>query len=181
MDKKVIDILLKNLVIIVDTREKVNGHVLNYLDKAGIPYVSKGLKFGDYSAFIKYNEATAPYIDDIFSFENYIVIERKASVNELVGNFKHRQRFFNEFERAKEKRCKIQLLVEECDGLNKIIYGDYRSEYNPKALYKSLKALEDTYDFQTKFLDKKISGLEIYYTIETRIKSLLKRGILNAK
>lgn len=179
MLKKDIDTLLKNMVIIIDTREKVNSHITDYFDKMNICYVSRTLKYGDYSAFIRYNKETSHLLDDVFSFENNVVIERKNSINELVGNFKHRERFFNEFEKAKKNNCKIMLQVEELEGLNNIIYGKYRSEFNPKALYASLKTLESMFNFQTKFVDKKISGLEIYYTLYYEIKSLLKKGVIN--
>ena len=44
--------LLDSIVILVDTREKVNDHITDYFDKHHIPYKKKALKNGDYSFFV---------------------------------------------------------------------------------------------------------------------------------
>ena len=41
--------LSKEMVILIDTREKENSHITNYFDKKGIKYKKQALEFGDYS------------------------------------------------------------------------------------------------------------------------------------
>lgn len=43
------DELISSMVILVDTREKVNDHILEYFDKKSITYKKKALDYGDYS------------------------------------------------------------------------------------------------------------------------------------
>ena len=41
--------LTKSMVILVDSREQKNGHILDYFKKQGIPYQVTKLDYGDYS------------------------------------------------------------------------------------------------------------------------------------
>ena len=50
------DELISSMVILVDTREKVNDHILEYFDKKNITYKKKALDYGDYSFMIPANE-----------------------------------------------------------------------------------------------------------------------------
>lgn len=72
--------LSKEMVILVDTKEKVNDHITNYFDKKGIAYKRQALDFGDYSFML-------PKVEGLTSNELYfhkeIVIERKNSLEEL--------------------------------------------------------------------------------------------------
>ena len=81
--------LLKNICIIVDTREQVWGNIEEYFKKNNIQYRREKLNQGDYSACLVSNEETIPLgvIRDMY-FDNEIVIERKASIDELAGNMK---------------------------------------------------------------------------------------------
>ncbi len=48
--------LISSIVILIDTREKVNSHITDYFDRKGIPYKKKALDYGDYSFMIPANE-----------------------------------------------------------------------------------------------------------------------------
>jgi ERCC4-type nuclease len=52
-EKKLLD---KNLVVLVDSREKKNEHILNYFDTHHINYKKQALSSGDYSFYIQANE-----------------------------------------------------------------------------------------------------------------------------
>lgn len=47
--------VLKNLTILVDTRENSNQHVIEFFNKKKIPYKVKKLDFGDYGCMIPAN------------------------------------------------------------------------------------------------------------------------------
>jgi ERCC4-type nuclease len=128
-------------VILVDTREKVNQHILKRLDELNITYRQQKLNYGDYS--FEWNGV---------SYENQIVIERKASLDEIIGNFtKGRERFQNEFKRS--KGCKVVLIVEASQQqLDKHLY---RSRMSPKELKSFLSTWCNKFQLELKFTNKK--------------------------
>ena len=61
--------LLNSIVILVDTREKVNDHIIQYFEKHEIPYKKKALKNGDYSFYVPKNEKLGIFRDTYFNDE----------------------------------------------------------------------------------------------------------------
>ena len=107
VDKKT---FIKNVTIIIDTREQKNEHIISELDRLGVKYEQRKLDIGDYSF----------YIDDR-DFSQSCVIERKADVNELYGNIMHdRGRIEKEFEAASKNINQFVLLVENCASFEKL-------------------------------------------------------------
>ncbi len=126
-------------VVLVDTREQ-DLHILKRLDSLGIPYKRKKLNFGDYS--FEWNG---------ISYENQIVIERKGSLDEIIGNFtKGRERFKREFERS--KGCKVILMVEAT--IEQLERHEYRSRMSPKDLKSFLATWSNKFQLELKFVDK---------------------------
>lgn len=82
--KKQIDQILKSITIIVDSREKVNSHILIWLKYKKINYIIDKLDFGDYSYYIPKNEELN-IKEDVY-FNDTISIERKRNLEELAGN-----------------------------------------------------------------------------------------------
>ena len=78
------DELVKSIVILVDTREKENQHILDYFDKKGIKYKKRALEYADYSFMIPENEALN--IPRDLYFDKECVVERKGSLEELSTN-----------------------------------------------------------------------------------------------
>lgn len=161
-DTELKKILAENMVIIVDTREQQNRHILDYFDKENIKYITKKLDSGDYSIKINANTELG-FLRDIYL---PIAIEKKNSVDELASSFKDRSRFEAEFIRAKGNNTKIVMLVEEANGFENITKGNYRSQYDSKAFLASLATWEHRYNFSTVFLDKVLSGRFIYNTLK---------------
>ena len=162
--------LIDNLVIIVDTREQENQHILDYFNKKKIKYEVKKLDAGDYSIKLTANHELGLFRDCYIP----VTIEKKNSIDELASSFKDRTRFESEFIRAAGSGTKIFLLVEDAQGYENIINHKYRSQYEPKALMASLLAFESRYNFTTMFVDKKYSGNRIYYTLRYNLYQLLK-------
>lgn len=154
-------LLKENLVIIVDTREQENEHILDYFNSKKIRYEVKKIDAGDYSVKLAANPELGIFRDCYIP----VMIEKKNSIDELASSFKDRVRFENEFIRATASKYKIHLLVEDGNGYENILRKNYRSMYDPKALLGSLKTFESRYDFYTSFLDKKYVGNFIYYTL----------------
>lgn len=169
-DTELKKLVSENLTIIVDTREQQNQHILDYFDKNKVKYIVKKLDAGDYSIKLTANQELGLPRDLYFP----IAVEKKNSVDELAGSFKDRTRFEAEFIRAAGSGTKIHLLVEDGKGYENILHGNYRSQYDSKALLASLKTFETRYNFQTAFHDKPISGNYIYYTLRYYLYECLK-------
>ena len=65
---------LKELVVIADSREQVNGHLIDWLDQHHIQHKSRALETGDYSVMLGDTVPTVPAdqprnrIDYLFGF-----------------------------------------------------------------------------------------------------------------
>ena len=158
------------MVILVDSREKRNEHILSYFDKQEIAYKKEKLEYGDYSFMIP---ATAAG-EDIF-FHRDIAIERKASLEELSGNLaQERERFEKEFLKAGNDGCKIYLMIESPGGYSDIIGHRYRTEFTPAAYMASLKTWESRFGCNVQFIDNQYSGYYIYSTFSYFAREKLK-------
>lgn len=165
--EKEIKTLLDSMIIQIDTREQQNSHITDYLDKKQVQYAVKKLNFGDYSCYLPKNEQLGIMRDMYFP----MVIERKNSIDELAATIKERTRFENELIRS--QRSNFLLLVEDAAGYENIIRGNYRSEYNPKALLASLKAFESRYGFQTVFIGRELTGNYIFHHFYYALREML--------
>ena len=163
--------ILDSMIIIVDTREQKNQHVLDYLRKKKVAIKFKGMKTGDYSAMIPKNEEYGITRDMYLN----AAIERKNGVDELVQSIKDRSRFENELIRA--SKHPFTLLVEDLEGYQKILNGKYRSQYKPQSLLGSLKTFEVRYNFSTVFINPSATGNYIYHHFHYMARELLKGGL----
>lgn len=168
-------ILLKNLIIICDTREQRWEHIQEYFDKKKIKYKVQKLDQGDYSCFIASNEETIPLgVTRDWYFNNDVAIEKKNSVDELASSIKDRDRFENEFARLKMYGTKTFMFVEDKDGYEKIAKGEYRSQYGKDAFMASLESFTARYDLNVQFIDKKTTGYRIYKTMYYHVREILR-------
>lgn len=165
-----IKVMLKGMVILVDSREQKNGHILDYFDRQGIAYEAEKLDFGDYSCRIP--EAVAG--QDIY-FHDSVVIERKNSLEEISGNFsKGRERFETEFLKARSAGAKIYLMVEDPRGYTGIITHGYKTQMKPAAFMASLKTWEHRFDANIQFIAPEYSGYYIAATLQYFVREVLR-------
>lgn len=155
--------MLKKIEIIIDTREQANKHITEFLTKKKVPFVSRKLDVGDYSAQI-----------GVMSLEKSIVIERKGSLDEVAGNIgTGRERFEKEFLRAKAGNTKVYLVIE--DGSWEAIKAHrYRSELSSKAYIATLRSWMAKYDFNLIFCEKANAPEHIYETLLYHAREALK-------
>ncbi len=149
--------LTSSLVVLHDTREQENGHILSWLDKSGILHKERALPTGDYSIMLPACPGLGFPRDIYFS----VAIERKNGIDELVETVKDRNRFENELIRGQQLGF-FALVVEDPDGYGRITKGEYRSQYNPKALQASLAALSLRYACPIHYLPAALSARWIY-------------------
>ncbi len=167
--KSEIDKILKDAVIIVDTREQQNQHILDYFNKKKINYRVEKLNYADYSICLP----ASKYLDKEIYLNNVISIERKGSLEELSGNFtKDRARIEEEFQRSKGK---IFLLIEGAN-FEDIVEHNYKTDFKPNSYVGTLKAFEARYGFNTSFIkDKTKTGEFIYKTLIYQAREYLMR------
>ena len=145
--------------IVIDTREKSIDHVAKVFEKNNVKYERRGLPIGDYII-----EGPSGYVPNV-------VIERKASIDELRGNLldtatkdeKGNNRFARELIRSKRANKKFILLIEDEKFYINLLTGNYRSKVNPKAAKGMIMSLEAKYpNLSIVWMNKKEVASYIY-------------------
>ena len=131
-------------MIIVDTREKINNHIIEWFDANNIFYIWKKLDFGDY----------------MVQGNNKISIDRKQNLTELAGNLgKHHTRFRNELLRARDCGARVVVLIEEetlpCDWRSK------RTKMTGAQMQKIMGTMSEKYPVEWQFCKKADAGKRI--------------------
>ena len=162
--------LVSSLTVLVDTREKRNEHILDYFDRKKILYTKKALDYGDYSFMLPANEKLS--IPRDLYFNNQIVVERKASLEEISGNLtKERDRFEKELCLAP----KTKVLLIENANYSDIATGNYDTQYNKKSFWASIHSFWFKYNIPVMFMpDNQYSGLFIRGFFEYYLKNYMK-------
>lgn len=175
-DVEINKLLKENFMILYDTREQVNQHILDYFDKKKIQHKKKKIDEGDYTAIITKRPEMGIYRDLYFP----VAVERKNSVDELAGNLAEETdtrddiRLIRELQRAKTKGIKIHLIIEDKNGMENIKAGKYRSLYQPKAFLGRLSSIQDLYLHDTIFTGNVNTGFEIYRKLYYSVRNFLK-------
>ena len=160
--------LLKTAIVLVDTREQENQHIIDYLDKIKVAYKVQKLEYGDYTLLVPENQEFGITCDMILDF----AVERKASLNELSGNFTNdRTRIEEEFWRGKDNMA----LVVEDGSLDKILAHDYNTQYNEKSFVATLISFWHRYNVPPIFVSKENSGKIIYAILKYKLREELKK------
>ena len=153
--------LIKNMVILCDTRDRTNEHILAEFDKQKIEYKTRALKTGDYSFMIK----ACPELG--FQYDTYFVdelcIERKNSLSELAGNLSQKtddNRIFKEFNRMINIE-RVYVLIEN-DSLDDLYAHNYKSEYNPDSFIRTLLTWQARNNMHIFFVGKENMARSIY-------------------
>ena len=120
---------LREMIYVVDNREQPTKALekrLEYLQ----PYTRETLNAGDYTAKTLLPDGSWFYLP--------VAVERKMSLTEIAGNFcRERERFTNEFNRARDAETRLYLLIEQ-SSWESAYAGAYRSQMKPQSLVASL-------------------------------------------
>jgi len=157
--------LLKTAIVLVDTREQENTHIIEWFEKKKKPYKIKKLDYGDYGMLLPKSELIP------FDIQLPFAIERKGSLNELSGNFaQDRTRLENEFIRAKGK---MALIIENA-SIDDILEENYRTKLGSTAFIASLLSFYSKYDVLYTFCEKchtaSIMYAILYYKMRNKLK-----------
>ena len=137
-------------MIIADTREKRNEHILRYFDRHGIDYEIRKLDVGDYM------------------FEGgTISVDTKRSVDELASNMLNRNdhaRFLREAKRAADSGIKLIVLLETSKYKAIPDLREWRSKYSGisgRALMDAVYKTHIAYGVEFLFCPKISTGRRI--------------------
>ena len=138
-------------MIICDTREKKNGHVLDYFRQRDIPFEIRKLDTGDY----------------MDADNNRLTIDRKQNLDELCGNLfsPDKSRFWREVRRAKAEHVRMIVLIEQggrIRSLNDV--PKWRGKYTKVTgyrLYNEMCRCHIAYGVEFWFCDKRSTGKRI--------------------
>lgn len=153
--------LLSHLVILHDTREQNNSHILKYFDDHNIRHKQRALKTGDYTMMLESDPDFGIYRDMWFS--DVLAIERKNSVEELASNIADSggtARFAREMSRFKDI-SNVYLVIEN-DSLDNIIEHGYRSQLNPDSFLRTMLTWQKKSNFYLNFVKKENMGKFIF-------------------
>lgn len=166
--------ILDSLVVIVDSREQNNQHILDFFNKKKISYKVIKNDFGDYTAMIP-GGTIGQFTQDIY-FDRDIAIERKNSIDELAGNLKDdAARLKKELAHMNMNQIKYFFFVEDKDYHINLRNGNFRSQYDPFTLMQRIKkGIEAEYNTVIVPIDKQCIGSEIYYTLQAFVYALFK-------
>ena len=166
--------ILKQMGVLADTREQKWDHVRWALENAGWRVEREKLDQGDYTAFVPMS--AFPGFQDVpglYSLQDEVVIERKANLDEIAGNFTTgRDRFEREFIRAKSKGIKVYLLIENASWAD-IFSHNYHSQLNPKSLEGSLRSWQAKYNVSIEFCRPEETARTIYNILHYWLKARL--------
>ena len=139
-------------MIVVDSREKKNSHILKYFIKHDIDYVIQKMDVADYQIQGKEN----------------LVIDRKQNLDELARNLTNRSdhaRFWKEVRRAKERNIKMIVLCEHGGQIKDIkSVASWNSKYSPvsgRHLMEEIYRVHIAYGVDFLFCDKRSTGRKI--------------------
>lgn len=139
-------------MIICDSREKKNAHILQYFDRNGIAYKVRKMDVADYQT---------EGIDKL-------VIDRKQNLDELATNLTNPQdkgRFWREVRKAYRLGIKMIVLCEHGKGIRSIPdVVNWNSKYSPvtgRILQEKIYQCHISYGVEFLFCDKSETAAKI--------------------
>lgn len=154
-------------MIIVDTREKENRHIIDFFKRYKIPYMITKLDYGDY-----------------FNTENInVVVERKFSIGEIAHNIcsSDHERFIREIERCNAEKLKMYIVItstiEDLEALEKWNATPTENEKNHtkvkgSTLAKAIRTIQQKYGVEFRFVKKSLVAWAIYNILTTKDKEM---------
>lgn len=141
-----------NNIILCDTREKGNKHILDYFDKIGQDYIVTKLDAGDY----------------MIHKQPKVIIDKKVGLLELTNNLcnsAEHERVKREIQRAKDNGCKYFIFLIQDNKIKTIEdiknWSSPHTKVKGETLLKVMLTMKERYDIHFIFSPKKEMGAKI--------------------
>src|SRR5574344_9930 len=138
-------------MIICDTRERKNKHILDYFDRRNIEYEIRKLENADY-----------------WNSENpNVLIDRKQNLNEVAQNLcsPDSSRFWNEIRRSRSEKKRMIILIEHGSNIKSLAdVSSWTSKYSKisgSRLQAEMYRLGIAYNITFEFCSKRSTGKRI--------------------
>ena len=149
---------MNNFIILRDTRQKSEEHIIKEFDKQGILHIRTGLPSADYMA-VRYDKEKGFYLD--YS----ILIDTKKDIEEIASNLcnsQNHQRILREIQKGKDLRAK-QFVFLINGGKVKTIedlqnWSSKRTKVKGEVLLKIFKTMAKKYNVRFIICPKKNMG-----------------------
>lgn len=146
---------MKNYIILTDTRQQKEKHILKEFDKQGIMHIRTCLPSADYMA-LRCDENQGFFLD--YS----ILIDTKKDLLEMCGNLTNtteHERVKREIQRAKDLGCKNFIFLIQDDSIKSVEdIKNWKSSYTKvkgEILLKIMKTMQERYDVKFIITSKK--------------------------
>lgn len=158
---------MRDFIILTDTRQQKENHILKEFDKQGIMHIRTGLPSADYMA-LRYS--------DKFYLDYSVLIDTKKDLEEVSSNLcntKNHERIKNEIFKAKELGCKKFVFLIGDNKINNIEdlknWRSVHTKVRGEVLFKIMITMQKKYNIKFIICKKKEMG--------ARIINLLKEGV----
>lgn len=140
-----------NKIIIADTRERKNKHILDYFEKNNQDYIVSKLESGDYMYYKDYST----------------IIDKKDGLKELAYNLcrqAEHDRVIREIELAQSLGCKNFIFLVQCNVKSEEDIKNWKSPHTKvkgETLLKVLKTFAEHHNCRFIFCERKKMGKKI--------------------
>ena len=149
---------MNNFIILTDTRQQKEEHIIKEFDKQGILHIRTGLPSADYMA-VRYDNEKGFYLD--YS----ILIDTKKDIEEIASNLcnsQNHQRILREIQKGKDLGAK-QFIFLINGGKVKTIedlqnWSSKRTKIKGSVLLKIFKTMSQKYEVKFLIVPKKNMG-----------------------
>ena len=137
-------------MIVIDSREKSYSHISEYFDNQNVPYEVRKLETGDY----------------LNTDNPSVIVDRKASLDEILGNLTRgdRSRFNRECQRAFADKIRFIVLIESDEYETVESIKSWKSKYvrlNGRWLASEMFRLTMAYRVEWRFCKKQDTARKI--------------------
>ena len=147
-----------NLIILTDTRQQKENHIIKEFDKQGILHIRTGLPSADYMA-VRYDNEQGFYLD--YS----VLIDTKKNLEELCGNLCHNtehKRILREIELGKKLGAKEFIFLISDNKIkfteDIINWTSSHTKVKGSTLLKIMKTMKERYGVRFVICEKKKTG-----------------------
>lgn len=152
---------MNNFVILTDTRQKVESHILKEFDEQGILHIRTGLPTADYMA-LRYDDKRGFYLDYL------MLIDTKKDLLEMCNNMcrtSEHDRLVREVERAHKLGTKEFIFLIGEKGIKTVDdiknWKNKRTKVKGETLYKIMSTFKEHHGCRFIICDKKDLGKKI--------------------